>query len=115
MAGYPAVTCSPTAAHDGPKGYAIMRGCTVRGSSCPSDLKRARRQARQEAIEMARGEALGQAIADDSRHVRYGAIALVGLSHRGRRGPHGRPKVAVTAPRPVNGYRAMTTRLVFCC
>ena len=59
-----------------------MRGCTVHGSSCPSDLKRARRQARQDAIEMARGEALGQAIADDSRSaldacVRVGARQML--------------------------------------
>ena len=44
-----------------------MRGFTVRGSSCPSDKNRTRRRARQAAIEMARGETLGQAIADERR------------------------------------------------
>ncbi|MFO0450114.1 MAG: hypothetical protein ACK52I_15890 [Pseudomonadota bacterium] len=44
-----------------------MRGFTVRGSSCPSDRKRAWRLARLEAIEMARGDSLGRAIADESR------------------------------------------------
>ena len=32
-----------------------MRGFTVRGSSCPTDKKRARRRARQEAIENGQG------------------------------------------------------------
>ena len=59
------MTCPPTAAHDGPKGSATMRGFTVRGSSCPSDRQRGRRQSRQEAIEIAQGDALGQAIADE--------------------------------------------------
>ena len=64
---YPAVTYLPTAAHDGPKGYATIRGFTVRGSSCPSDRKQSSRRAPQGAIEMSRGESLDQAIADESR------------------------------------------------
>ena len=64
---YPAVTYAPTAAHDGPKEYATMRGFTVRGSSCPTSRKHARRRAGQEAIEIAQGESLGQAIADEGR------------------------------------------------
>ena len=59
-----------------------MRGFTVRGSSCPPDRKRARRLARQGAIEMARGESLGQAIADEGRsdldaYVREGARQML--------------------------------------
>jgi hypothetical protein len=59
-----------------------MRGFTVRGSSCPSDRKRARRRARQEAIEMARGESLAQTITDESRsaldaYVREGARQML--------------------------------------
>lgn len=59
-----------------------MRGFTVRGSSCPSDRNRARRRARQEAIEMARGESLGQTITDESRsaldaYVREGARQML--------------------------------------
>lgn len=53
-----------------------MRGFTVRGSSCPLDRKRARRQARREAIEMARDEAMGQAIADESRSALDGYVLL---------------------------------------
>ena len=44
-----------------------MRGSTVSGSSFSSVRKCARRQARQEAIEIARGEFLSQAIAAESR------------------------------------------------
>ena len=46
-----------------------MRGSTVSGSSFSSVRKCARRQARQEAIEIARGEFLSQAIADETRSV----------------------------------------------
>jgi len=59
-----------------------MRGFTVRGSSCPSDRKHARRRARQEAIELSRSECLGQAVADESRsaldgYVREGARQML--------------------------------------
>ncbi len=51
-----------------------MRGFTVRGTSCPSDRQRVRRRARQEAIEMAQGDALGQAIVDESRSALDGYV-----------------------------------------
>lgn len=59
-----------------------MRGSTVRGSIYPLDRKHARRLARQEAIEMSRGECLGQAVADESRsaldgYVREGARQML--------------------------------------
>ena len=44
-----------------------MRGFTVRGSSCPTDRKRARRRARQEAIENGQEEAMARAVVDESR------------------------------------------------
>ena len=51
-----------------------MRGFTVRGTSCPSDRQRVRRRARQEAIEMAQGDALGQAIVDEVRSALDGYV-----------------------------------------
>jgi hypothetical protein len=76
------VNCSPLAAYDGHKEYAIVGGFTVRGSSCPADRKHARRQAHHEAIEMSRGEVLGTVIADESRraldgYVREGARPML--------------------------------------
>lgn|GEM_PF-4320000 len=93
-AAYPPVTCPPKSAQDWKK-TAPMRGSTVRGSSCPSVRKHARRRARQEAIEMARDESLGQAIADDSRnaldrYAREGARQLLQRAlERGRGVPRG--------------------------
>jgi hypothetical protein len=86
---YPAVTWSPTAAHDGPKGSADFRGFTV---GVVHRLGRMPAAGSAGGIEIAPGEFLAKAIADERRSAkalqRHGRVGAGGGRQRLPPRPH---------------------------